>query len=267
MKYLKLLFIVLVIIAAIVGIFMIPRPEPVPEPDFTSDAANEWKTKINELCEDWNWSVSGYHKIESGIHTDNVVSGGALLSNDEEDILRRYLFSMSCSALWNLADGHFKESTYDGTKIKVFVDGETFLSDKYKEFSSNSNWLNFSDIVSEYGSIIGMLTFKVNPEYTVPLPEFSKDSPEDIKQRIKNSRFYGSHFSKNALIRRKMENLESDWIKAEQEYYKNMELAIEEHYKEYSIAIFDDQFRLMEISTNDAAKTRLEEFIRNSGKL
>ena len=53
----------------------------------------------------------------------------------------------------------------------------------------------------------------------------------------------------------------------EQEYYKNMELAIEEHYKEYSIAIFDDQFRFMEISTNEAAKKRLEEFIRNSGKL
>ena len=113
MKAIKLLLIAIVLVGAVVGLLCINSgTDEIQEPEFTSEQANDWKAKINELCKDDNWSVSGYEKIETGIQTDNAISDGELINDDEERTLLKYLFALSCSSLFENADVHFKQASY-----------------------------------------------------------------------------------------------------------------------------------------------------------
>ena len=262
-KYIKLALLALILVGVVIGIFLIPREEPIPDPDFTSYEANSWKEKIDELCQDDKWSPEGYEAIETGIHYDNQLSDGELISDEEERILENYLYSMSVSYLWKAADEHFKLTSYEDSKVRTFIEAKTLMDKKAKQFDKNGNQKDFSDIVSAYKYIIGSMSFNTKPDYSNPLPEFSKETPEKIKNNITGSRFYKSHFSKNSMIKKKLDSFISEWNKAEQEFYKNLELAIEKQYPEFNAALLDDQIRFIEISKNDDAVQRLEKYVRS----
>lgn len=260
-KYIKLALLALVLVGVVVGIFLIPREEPLPEPEFTSYEANSWKEKIDEFCQDGKWSVEGYEAIEAGIHYDNELSDGELISDEEERILENYLYSMTVSYLWKAADEHFKLSSYQDSKVRTFIEAKTLMDTKSRQFAKNGNQKDFSDIVSAYRYIMGAISFDTKPKYSNPLPEFSKEAPDKVKNSIVGARFYKSHFSKNSMIKNKLDSFISDWNKAEQEFYKNLELAIEQQYPEFDIALLDDQIRFLEISKNEDAVQRLEKYV------
>lgn len=261
-KYIKLALLALALVGVVVGIFLIPREEPLPEPEFASYEANNWKEKIDEFCQDGKWSVEGYEAIEEGIHYDNELSKGELISNEEERILENYLYSMSANYLWKAADEHFKLSSYVDSKVRTFIAAKTLMDKKSKMFDKNGNHKDFSDIVSAYRYIISSLSFETKPKYSNPLPEFSKETPDKVKHSIVGARFYKSHFSKNSMIKNKLDSFISDWNKAEQEFYKNLELAIEKQYPEYDNTLLAVQIQFMEISKNDDSVQRLEKYIR-----
>ena len=171
---------------------------------------------------------------------------------------------MSCNYLWKAADEHFKLTSYIDSNVRTFIDANTLLVKKAKQFDKNGNQKDFHDIVSAYSYIMSSISFDTKPKYSKPLPEFSKETPENVRNRITGSRFYKSHFNNNTMIKKKVASFLSDWNKAEQEFYMNLEIAIEEQYPEYDKALLDDQIRFMEISKNESAVERLEKYIRSS---
>lgn len=267
MKALKLLFIAIILVGVVTGLLYINSSDVVIEdPEFTSEQANEWKAKINELCKEDNWSVAGYEKIETGIHTDNVTSNGELINDDEERTLSKYLFALSCSSLFENADAYFKKSSYSENHIKKFETANDFLSDAVDKFGTNSNLTELSKILSEYKRLKRSITFSTNAKYSKPLKEFSAPSADDIMSSIRRLKYYKSHFSNNTSISSKINNLESDRNNAEQKYYENLELLIEENYVSSGRIeeLMEDHFRFFEISTNRSATDKLDSFVRNS---
>lgn len=266
-KYIKLALIAIILVGGIIAYFLVPHPESVYEPELYSSVATEWKEKIDQLCQNTNWSTEGYLEIENGIYYDWEVTNGEVISDSELRILNEYLFSMSCSHLWGTADSHFKKNSYVDSMVKTFVTSRALLDSKAKEFSKNGNHLNFSEIVRTYGYIMGALSFDTKPKYSKPFPVFSKESAEEIQGRILGLRFYKSHFSKNPTIKSKVESYITDWKEAEQEFYSNLEKEIEAHYlnlQEYElVSIMQDQIDFIEVSTNPQANQALEKFIMN----
>jgi len=265
-KYIKLSLLALGLVGLVVGLFFIPRPEPIPTPDLASYEANIWKEKIDKLCQDGKWSVDGYETIEEGIHYDNEVSDGEVISDEEERILTTYLYSMTCNLLWTAADEHFKQPEYVDSKVRAFMDAKNLLDKKAREFDKNGNQKNFSDIVSAYRYIIGAISFNTKPKYSNPLPVFSNEDPEKVKNAILGSRFYKSHFSRNSKIKNRLSSFITDWNRAEQEFYMNLELAIETQYPEYNMSLLDDQIQFATISKNNDAIDRLEMYIISLNK-
>ncbi len=265
MKAIKFLFVAIVLIAAIIILSMdFPKSEAVAEPEFTSEQANEWKEKINQLCKDNNWSVSGYEKIEIGIHTDNVMSDGELVSSDEERTLLKYLFAMSCSSQFENADTHFKLESYSDKNIKMLDSAKVLLNGKTDKFGENSNLTNLSKLMYEYHSLMGMIYFSSKATYSKPFKEFSAPSADVLKGRIAGLKHYKTHFSKNSSINAKVKNIAYERNRAEQLYYENLESLIEKNYTGNLIDILDDQIRFNEISTNSSAKQKLDLFIQNN---
>lgn len=266
-KYIKLALIAIILVGGIIAYFLVPRSESVYEPELYSSAATEWKGKIDQFCQNTNWSTDGYLEIEKGIYYDWEVSNGEVISDSELRILYEYLFSMSCSHLWEAADEHFKKAPYEDSMIKTFVSGRTLLASRAKEYSKNGNQLNFSELVGTYGYIMGAIHFDTKPKYSKPFPSFSKEKPEEVQKRIMGLRFYKSHFSKNPAIKSKVEAYIDYWKKAEQEFYSNLEKEIEKHYlnmKDYDlVTIMQDQLDFLEVSTNAQANQALEYFIQN----
>lgn len=266
MKAIKLLLIAIILVGAVIGLLYINSgTDEIQEPEFTSEQANEWKDKINELCKDDNWSVSGYESIETGIHTDNVTSDGELINDDEERTLLKYLFALSCSSLFENADVYFKQKTYSEKSIEKFDKASDFLSDAVEKFGTNSNLTKFSKILSEYVQLKRSLGFSSNAKYSKPLKEFSAPSADALKSRITGLEYYKSHFSNNTSINSKVNNLASDRNRAEQKYYENLELLVEKNYKKSGRIeeLLDDQIRFNEISTNSTAIDKLTSFVNN----
>lgn len=267
MKAIKLLLIAIILVGAVVGLLYINSgTSEIQEPEFTSEQANEWKEKINQLCKDGNWSVSGYENIETGIHTDNVTSDGELINDDEERTLLKYLFALSCSSLFENADMHFKQKTYSDKSIEKFETANGFLSEAVDKFGTNSNLTELSKILSEYAQLKRSLGFSSNASYSRPLKEFSAPSTDALKSRITGLKYYKSHFSNNTSINTKVNNLASDRNRAEQKYYENLELLVEKNYKSSSRIeeLLGDQIRFNEISTNSSAIEKLTLFVNNS---
>ena len=266
MKAIKLLLIAIVLVGAVIGLLYINSgPDEIQEPEFTSEQANEWKEKINELCKDDNWSISGYEEIETGIHTDNAISDGELINDDEERTLLKYLFALSCSSLFENADAHFKQKTYSEKSIEKFEKANEFLSDAVDRFGTNSNLKELSKILSDYSTLKRSLGFSSNAKYSKPLKEFSAPSADALKDHITKLKYYKSHFSNNTSINSKVNNLASDRNRAEQKYYENLELLVEKNYKASGRIeeLLDDQIRFNEVSTNSSAIEKLTTFVNN----
>lgn len=266
MKAIKLLLLAIVLVGAVVGLLYINSDsDKIEEPEFTSVQANEWKEKINELCKDENWSTSGYSRIETGIHTDNVMSDGDLINDEEERTLNKYLFSCACSYLLGSADKHFKQESYSDEKIESYKSGIDFMNETVSRFGTNSNLTEVSDLISSYSRIKCLLGFNSNAMYSRPLTAFSSASVEVIQNNIRGMKYYKSHFCNNSSIKSKVNNLESDRNRAEQKYYENLELAIEKNYKSTGRIeeLLNDQIGFNEISTNKSAIERLTNFVNN----
>lgn len=266
MKAIKLLIIAIILVGAVIGLLYInPGTDEIQEPEFTSEQANEWKEKINELCKDDNWSVSGYESIETGICTDNAIGDGELINDDEKRTLLKYLFALSCSSLFENADAHFKQTSYSDKKIEKFEKAVVFLSKAVNNFGTNSNLKELSAILSDYAELKSFFGFSSNAKYTKPLKEFSAPSAEALKNKINKLKYYKSHFSKNTSINAKVSNLASDRNRAEQKYYENLELLVEKNYQSSGRIeeLLDDQIRFNEISTNSSAIKKLTTFVNN----
>ena len=78
--------------------------------------------------------------------------------------------------------------------------------------------------------------------------------------------YYKSHFSHNVEIKAKVDGLEAALRRAEREYYSNLEKCVERNYASTGdlATLLEDQMRFDEISTNDDAKERLNNFVTNN---
>ncbi len=267
MKIIKLLLFAAVIIGAVVLLISVmssDKEEDAVE-DITSAEAKEWKAKIDQLCDEDNWSEAGYRSIESGIHTDRETSKGELITLDEENALLKYLFTASCSDLYSRVDEFFKGSDYSASDLKSYENTVSFLDSKAGSFGSDSNLANASTMISEYRQLLGLLSFSSHASYSRPLRPFKVVSADAARDRINRMKYYKSHFSKNTSIRNRVASLASDRARAESEYYMNLEKAIENHYgSTRNSELLDDEIRFDEISTNSSARSRLSSFVERS---
>lgn len=266
MKLIKLLLIAIVLIGGISGIVYINSIEPpIEEPEYGNPQANEWKNKIKALCKENAWTVSGYTSIESGIHTDRVTSNGELITIDEENSLQAFLFASSCNYLKESADNFFKQSSYPTDKLNKLEGALELLRSKVPEFDANSNLTEASNMFNAYHQVMGMLSFGATASYSRPLKAYSGGSADGRKAKIQGLPYYKSHFSNNSSIRAKVERIDADMKRAEEQYYSNLEQLVEKHYKLTGRIeeLLEDQIRFDEISTNSSAKSKLKNFVNN----
>ena len=266
MKLIKLLLIAFVLIGGISGIvYLNSQPPTIDEPEYGNPQANEWKNKIKALCKEDAWSVSGYTSIESCIHTDRAMSKGELISIDEENSLQAFLYASSCNYLKESADKLFKQSSYPTDKLNKLEGALEFLRGKVSEFDANSNLTEVSNMFNAYHQVMGMLSFGATASYSRPLKAYSGGSADGRKARILGIPYYKSHFSNNSSIRSKVESIDADMKRAEEQYYSNLEQLVEKHYKSTGRIeeLLEDQIRFDEISTNSSAKSKLKNFVNN----
>lgn len=266
MKFIKLLLLALVLIGGISGIVYINNREvPDPEPEYSNPQANEWKNKIKVLCAENAWTASGYSNIETGIHTDRVTSKGELITTDEENSLQAFLFASSCNYLKESADKLFKQSSYPTDKLNKLEGALELLRGKVSEFDANSNLTEASNMFNAYRQVMGMLSFGATASYSRPLKAYSGGSADGRKAKIQGIPYYKSHFSNNSSIRAKVESIDADMKRAEEQYYNNLEQLVEKHYKSTGRIeeLLEDQIRFDEISTNTSAKSKLKNFVNN----
>lgn len=267
MKLVKLLLIAIVLIGGISGIAYIHIiiDTPINEPEYGSPQAKEWKNKIKALCKENAWTVNGYSLVESGIHTDRVTSKGELISIDEEKSLQAFLFASSCNYLKESADKLFKQSSYPTDKLNKLEDALELLRGKVSEFDANSNLTEASNMFNAYRQIMGMFSFGATASYSRPLKAYSGGSADGRKAKIQGFPYYKSHFNNNSSIRSKVESIDADMKRAEEQYYSNLEQLVEKHYKSTGRIeeLLEDQIRFDEISTNASAKSKLKNFVNN----
>lgn len=263
MKIVKL-FLVAIVVAGIVGglIWWQNIEEPVNEPEYTSETANEIKESIKALCRDSKWSSEGYSGIESRIHMDSLNYNIDMM---EASSLRMYLYSSSCSYLKEGVNKLFQSESYSGSKISYFENALNYLSEKISEQGSNSNLTEVAKMFSAYRQLMSALTYGTRASYSRPLKAYSGGSADGRKQRIQAIPYYKSHFSKNSSIRAKVDRIESDIRAAEMKYYESLEKLVENHYKQTGRIdeLLEDQIRFNEITTNNSAKSRLNNFVNN----
>lgn len=266
MKLIKLLLIAVVLIGGISGIVYLNSKTPtIEEPEYGNPQATEWKNKIKALCKEDAWSVSKYLSIESGIHTDRVTSKGELITIDEENSLQAFLFASSCNYLKEGADKFFLQSSYPTDKLNNLEEALELLSGKLSQFDANSNLTEASSMLNAYHQVMGLLSLGATATYTRPLKAFSGGSAEGRRAKIQGLPYYKSHFSNNSSIREKVETIETDMKRAEEQYYSNLEQLVERHYKSTGQLeeLLEDQIRFDEISTNASARSNLKNFVNN----
>lgn len=262
MKYIKLLLVAVVLIGIIVGlIWWQNKPELVQEPDLSSVTAKEIKEQIKSLCTEGKWATQGYSKIESRIHMDSV---NCNIEMQEANTLRMYLYSSSCLYVKESVDQFFKQDSYPADKIKFYETALDFLCCKIPEQGKNSNLSDASSIISAYHHLLSSLSLGMSVTYTRPLKPYS-GSTGSRKANIQGMPYYKTHFSNNSSIRSKVEKMDADMKDAESKYYDSLERLVEKHYKVTGSIedLLEDQIRFDEISTNSAAKTRLNNFVNN----
>lgn len=267
MKIIKLFLIAAVLIGGIFGLMQLTsKSGGVEKPDVKSAQANMWKQRIAELCKEGQWTEKGYAEIESGIHSDRVTSKGRLLSIDEELSLKRYLFALSCSYLKDGADKLFKQSKYPKSTVEHYEGALDFLLAEAKGHEANGNLTEAANLFAAYRRLLGQFSFSSKATYSRPLRAFAGGSASGRKAAIKAMAYYKSHFSHNAEIKAKVDGLESALRQAEREYYSNLERCVERNYASTGdlATLLEDEMRFDEISTNDDAKERLDNFLKNN---
>lgn len=272
MKIIKLSIIAVLIIGAVYALLTIkPKSPETPgeetDVEVTSVQAKEWKTKIEQLCQEGKWTVGGYQQIEDGIRMDRKTSKGDLINDEEERVLKKYLFSLSCSTLFGSADKHFQQSTYSEKRIQEYENAVAFLEKKVPAFGANSNLTETAALLSGYRQILRSFTgFGSNAHYSYPLRAFSGRSAEAQQRKIRGIKYFQSHYAKNSRIKAEVARMPADRSRAEQLYYQNLEREIERHYAATGdlVRLLEDQIRFNEISTNESAKERLAAFVTNN---
>lgn len=266
-KIIGLILLAALLVGAVVGLMTLMAPDTEEEqgPTFENEEANNWKSKIDALCSDGKWSEKEYSSIEDQIHSDRVMSQGALISIDEENALQKYLFAASCKYLNSQVDKLFKQSSYADAKIKTSEAMIQFLAPKLDSFGSNSNLTQASDMLSEYHRLLGAVSFSSGASYSQPLRAYNAPSAQSVQESIRRMKYYASHFSKNAQIREKVNNLAANRAKAENQYYDNLEKAIERHSNSTHdmTGLLDDEISFQQISTNSSAVNRLSSYVKN----
>ncbi len=265
MKLIKLLLIAVVIIGSIVGLtyYLNPDPDPDSNPDFSSEQANKWKQKIDNLCKEENWSKPEYEKISSGIRTDNATDEN-LLSRDEAKSLQKYLYATSCSYVRKGADHLFQQNLYPADKVAHYENTANFLRSRIPEMGSNSNLVVTLNLYAAYHQLLALLSCETKRAvWSHPLRPFGGNSATSRKSRIIGMSYYKSYFSKNSSIRNKVSRLNSDNDNEERHYYMDLELCIERHYESTKDVntLLEDEMRFMQISTNPEAIHKLKRFV------
>lgn len=270
-KIIKLILLAVVIVGAVVALINVITTKTIIDgPVVSSDQAKEWQQKIDDLCKEGKWNAQQYEAFQTGIHTDRVTSNGDLLSTDEENALQKYLFAASCKALADKADKLFKQTSYPDNEVSSVQKALDFLTLKSKGFGADSNLAQAAGMLSEYNQLQGAFSFSSAASYSRPLRRFSGMSAESARAKIQGMKYYKTHFSKNPTFRAKIDNMASNRANAEQEYYMNLEKAIESHYRNSNQSqssklsdVLTDQEQFENISTNSAAVARLESFVRH----
>lgn len=272
MKIIKLLLIAIVFVGAVVLLVsIIDTDKSVSKQEFDNVNAKEWKTKIDSLCKDGKWSESGYTTLETGIHTDFEAGKGKIISKDEENSLKKYLFTASCDYINGQVNSLFKRSDYPSGQVNAAESRVSFLQGKASDFDKDSKLTEASAIISEYRKLqkaLSALSFSSSASYSHPLRAFNVPSVESLKHPITSLRYYNSHFSNNSSVKSQLAGLSSKRSAAESQYYSNLENAVESHYKSSRdlVRLLEDYERFRVISTNSSATGRLNSFIENSNR-
>lgn len=266
MKLIKLLLIAIVLVGGICGIviWMNCDDNSIPAPDVTSEQAKMWKGRIDAMCEEGEWTAEEYENIETGVHTDRVTSNGNLISMDEERSLKKYLFALSCKYVKEGADNLFQQSTYPKGEVEHYEEVLSLLQERAADNDANSNLEDASKFYAAYHKLLNLFSFGASATYTRPLKAYSGGSANGRRATIEQLPYYKSHFCNNDDIRERVATLEADMRRAEQEYYSNLERCVEQHYRQNGRIeeLLEDQIRFEEISTNSAAKERLDNFTK-----
>ena len=175
------------------------------------------------------------------------------------------MFASSCNYLKESADKLFKQSSYPTDKLNKLEGALELLRGKVSEFDANSNLTEASNMFNAYHQVMGMLSFGATASYSRPLKAYSGGSADGRKARIQGIPYYKSHFSNNSSIRAKVESIDADMKRAEEQYYSNLEQLVEKHYKSTGRIeeLLEDQMRFEDISTNSSAISRLKNFVNN----
>lgn len=263
MKIIKLLLLAFVILGGIAGlVYFGNSDETVSITGIKSVIGDKWKSKIDNLCKENAWTVTGYQSIGTGMGLDSIQQN---LDPSEYTALKGYLFAKSCENIKEGTDKFFKQNSYSSVRLAYFENAISFLNANKK--TPNSNLETASDMVTTYHQI--MKSFggsNVSASYSRPLRAYSGSSANDRKNRIMSMQYYKSHFSKNTSIRSKVERMGNDSQQSEQAYYDNLERCIEAHYRSSGdiAVLLEDQIRFNDISTNSSAKERLRQFIESN---
>ena len=261
MKVIKLFFIALVVIGAIIGLtLIIPESKPIEGPEVSSAAGESWKKKIDDLCKDSKWTIAGYAELDNGIQIDMRPNVGNL-SIDEGRALQDYLYASSCLYVKDEVDKYFKQKSYTDNKITHF---QSIVSKLKEKGQANSNLAEASNMLNAYRQLMAALSPRSGVAYSHPLKAYSGNSGGSTRSRILSMPYYKSHFSNNQSIVAKVNALGESASNGEYQYYADLEQQIERHYnstKDYD-RLLEDQISFNTISTNKDAISRLEAFIR-----
>lgn len=264
MKYLKITLIVAILAAVILATIILPglKGEKIKAPSFSNPIANQWKEKINNLCNGKNWVDSTYISIETGVQTDYKMEN---LSYDEKSALTDYLFAFSCLYLDTTADNLFKKSSYPDSDVQRCRSALTLLLAKQTAEQRNSHLSKANALISTYSRIMSLINPSRQARYVKPFEAFPEIDAARSKAEIQSMQYYKSHFSNNPTITSAVNSLERIVRDAETQYYNDLERLIEQHYnstKDYVALNYDDA-ELQEICPNSEASHRLERFISN----
>lgn len=269
MKYIKLLSIAVFLIGAVaLLIFFTQGENGGGNAGVTSSIAKQFEKEIVGLCKEGKWSQQGYQNLENKIRTfakDGNIELG------ERDALCLYLYTASCEGLLAYADKLFQQSSYPPDKVTYVESAFQFL--KSQNGGSNSNLTQGLNMIHEYKTVVSCSSISSEAHYSHPLQPFNGGAATAMAGRIKNLRYYKSHFSKNPTLRAKVENLASNLAQKEAEYYMNLEKCVETNYYRLKQSLSawqaleqtqSDYERFKVISTNSSATSKLSNFINGN---
>lgn len=269
MKYLKLVFIAVILIGAVSLLVLFTQSGGEgTKAGVKSSCAKKFEREIIELCKDGKWTQQGYKNLDNKI---NTFAKDGNIQIGEKNSLCLFLYTESCKSLFESADKMFKLSTYPTGKVSSLESSLKFLESL--KAGSNSNLTQGLSMFHEYRTLLACCSFSSNATYSNPLKAFNGGTAESIKGKIHGMKYYNSHFSNNPTIRAKIDNLASNLSRAESEYYMNLEKCVEANF--YKIKNASSEWQALEqtdrdyerfkvISTNQTATSKLQKFLNGN---